>query len=236
MNTTDTTTNDRSADPTHLYVLLDRSGSMEAIKAEVVEGLNGFILGQQRAAPTPDSRSSSSTPRTRPRRSSTTSRSTGCARSPGTTSSHAAGRRCSTPPASSSARPGCAPTSGPPRATEDVVVVTVTDGQENSSREMTRERLRALVAERESAGWTFVYLSAGLDAYADAQAYGYAEGSIQSFAPDAEGAGLAFASLDVAIGTLRHRKRVGAPVPAAEVWQGDKPAEADRRAKRGDTR
>lgn len=237
MNTTDTTTNDRSANPTHLYVLLDRSGSMEAIKAEVVEGLNGFILGQQRRGADArltlvqfDTQDPAETivddlpiDRVRP------------------LAWHDFQPRGGTPLLDATGlligkarlRTNLRAAEGHP---EDVVVVTVTDGQENSSREMTRERLRALVAERESAGWTFVYLSAGLDAYADAQAYGYAEGSIQSFAPDAEGAGLAFASLDVAIGTLRHRKRAGAPVPAGEVWQGDKPAEADRRAKRGDTR
>src|SRR5689334_2274269 len=31
----------------HLYVLLDRSGSMESIRSEVLAGFNAFVAGQQ---------------------------------------------------------------------------------------------------------------------------------------------------------------------------------------------
>jgi Mg-chelatase subunit ChlD len=33
--------------PLHLFVLLDRSGSMEAIRSEVIGGFNAFVAGQQ---------------------------------------------------------------------------------------------------------------------------------------------------------------------------------------------
>lgn len=226
-----------AAHPTHLYVLLDRSGSMAAIKPEVIEGFNGFLVGQQRSGADArltlvqfDTINPAETviddipiAEVRP------------------LAWHDFEPRGGTPLLDATgmligrARMRSELRAAEGRA-EDVVFVTITDGEENASRELTRHRLKAILAEREQAGWTFVYLSAGLDAYADAASFGYRAASIQTFAPDAEGAGLAFGSLDTAVARLRDDKRAGrAPSPAG-VWQGDKPAEADRRAKRGDRR
>lgn len=51
---------------------------------------------------------------------------------------------------------------------DQVIVMIITDGQENSSREFTRERVRSLIAEQEAKGWTFLYLGANVDAFAEA--------------------------------------------------------------------
>jgi Mg-chelatase subunit ChlD len=53
-----------------------------------------------------------------------------------------------------------------------VVVVVMTDGFENASREFTREAVAAKIAEKEAAGWTIMYLGANQDAKAVAQAVG----------------------------------------------------------------
>ena len=79
-------------------------------------------------------------------------------------------------------------------------------------------------------------LSASLLPYDDATSFGYAPGSVQAWAPDAEGATLAFSSLSVAVGGLRSKVRAAAPVDRHEVFGGHKPAEVDRRRKRGDGR
>ncbi len=51
-----------------------------------------------------------------------------------------------------------------------VLVVVLTDGEENSSKEYDAARLAALVAEYEKRGnWTFVYLGAGHDTLLEAQ-------------------------------------------------------------------
>ena len=47
----------------------------------------------------------------------------------------------------------------------DVVVVMQTDGQENVSVEYTSADLALLVKEKEAAGWQFVFLGAGMDAF-----------------------------------------------------------------------
>lgn len=49
-----------------------------------------------------------------------------------------------------------------------VMVVVMTDGQENASREYTSARLRELTAEAQSRhGWSFVFLGANQDAFAE---------------------------------------------------------------------
>ena len=54
----------------------------------------------------------------------------------------------------------------------NVVVVMQTDGQENVSVEYTNADLAALIKEKDAAGWQFVFLGAGLDAFAAAREAG----------------------------------------------------------------
>ncbi|MCG8378351.1 MAG: VWA domain-containing protein, partial [Proteobacteria bacterium] len=54
----------------------------------------------------------------------------------------------------------------------NVVVVMQTDGQENVSVEYTNADLAALIKEKDQAGWQFVFLGAGLDAFAAAREAG----------------------------------------------------------------
>jgi hypothetical protein len=53
-------------------------------------------------------------------------------------------------------------------------IVILTDGHENSSREYTKAHIKDLITERQNAGWTFVYLGANQDAFAEAGALGIA--------------------------------------------------------------
>ena len=91
-----------------------------------------------------------------------------------------------------------------------------------------------LVRAKEAEGWTFVFLGAGLDAYAEAGGLGYDPRSVQSFAPDGD----------------RRRPRLRQPVRQdpglrgarcaaarrsiqGDFFEGDKPAEEDRTRRRG---
>jgi hypothetical protein len=112
---------------------------------------------------------------------------------------------------------------------ETVIFVTITDGEENASREFTRDDIRKLVAAREQQGWTFVFLSAGLDGYADAGGMGYSQRATQTWAPDAPGAALAFSSLSSATKVRRSMLRRSEKHDADDFFGGRKPAEADRR-------
>jgi uncharacterized protein YegL len=58
---------------------------------------------------------------------------------------------------------------------DKIITVIMTDGEENSSREWTLPAVRELVRNRESLGnWTFVFLGANLDAFAQGNALGVA--------------------------------------------------------------
>jgi hypothetical protein len=60
------------------------------------------------------------------------------------------------------------------RQNPKVVMVIQTDGQENSSVKHTWEELKQLVNEKTNAGWQFVFLGAGIDAYDQAAKMGIA--------------------------------------------------------------
>lgn len=58
-----------------------------------------------------------------------------------------------------------------------VIVVVMTDGKENASREWRVEQVRELVTrQQEQWNWTFLFLGANLDAVATAHSYGIARG------------------------------------------------------------
>ena len=67
----------------------------------------------------------------------------------------------------------------------NVIVVVVTDGEENSSREHTAETVKALIKDQqEKYGWEFIFLAAGQDAIATGAGYGFAAGNSMTFNAD----------------------------------------------------
>lgn len=61
------------------------------------------------------------------------------------------------------------------------ILAILTDGQENESKEFSREAIFALIKEREKAGWAVVYLGANQDAYAEGAAMGINVNNISNF-------------------------------------------------------
>lgn len=69
-----------------------------------------------------------------------------------------------------------------------VVVVIVTDGEENSSREFKSEDIKAMVALQESVyKWNFIYLGANQDAFSVAGNIGVSMGKAMNFTNDCAG-------------------------------------------------
>lgn len=102
------------------------------------------------------------------------------------------------------------------------VLVIITDGEENASRETTKERLQARIAEREARGnWTFTYLSAGMDAFADAAALGIRADNTQAYTGDQIGTTAAFLSASGATKGLR----MSASLSSGSFYGGQRHAE-----------
>jgi|APSaa5957512622_1039677.scaffolds.fasta_scaffold43895_2 Mg-chelatase subunit ChlD len=59
---------------------------------------------------------------------------------------------------------------------DQVLVIIVTDGQENTSKEYSKSTIQTLIADKEKGNWTFLYLGANVDAFAEARGLGVAKG------------------------------------------------------------
>lgn len=62
-----------------------------------------------------------------------------------------------------------------------ILVVVQTDGQENCSTEHSRTELAQLVKEKTTKGWGFVFLGAGIDAFAEAGGLGFSAQNTLSY-------------------------------------------------------
>jgi len=73
-------------------------------------------------------------------------------------------------------------TSEKPYGQDPVIMIIMTDGFENASREHTKDMITTEMKKREHAGnWTFVYLGADQDAWAIAGQLGFAQGNTMSY-------------------------------------------------------
>jgi hypothetical protein len=110
---------------------------------------------------------------------------------------------------------------------EDIIFVTITDGEENQSREFNLAQIRELVEKRTEEGWAFIYLSAGIDAYADAAQMGIHSGDTQQWKRDGKNARLAFSSTSDAISNMREKKRRMEDTVRGTAFETGKHAEED---------
>lgn len=154
---------------THITVLLDRTGSMQDIRADVVGGFNSFLAAQQSTdAPGTftlvqfDSQDPYEVLR----------QSVPIASMRPLALEHYQ-PRASTPLYDAMGRgildlelqlAQMAPAACP----QKIFFVVVTDGHENASTSFDRARVMALVAAKQALGWEFVFLSADLTAFDDA--------------------------------------------------------------------
>ncbi|MEY4633138.1 MAG: hypothetical protein RLZ18_510 [Actinomycetota bacterium] len=218
-----------AAKHTHLYILLDRSGSMSSIANDVIGGYNTFLREQKKdgadarvtlvqfdssnpqevvAAGIPIAEMVELTADTFiPRGSTPLLDATG--------KLIARARLNEELRQQNSLEP------------EEIVFVTITDGEENDSSEFTLAKIQKLIKKCEKDGWTFVFLSAALDAYGDAQRMGMKTGNIQAFSASADGANLAFDSLSDNISKIRAMKRMGVDTRDVDVFE-EKIAEIQR--------
>lgn len=93
------------------------------------------------------------------------------------------------------------------KGADKIIVVIVTDGQENSSREWSKDALHQAVEDKLKAGnWTFTYLGTQPETWDDASALGVAVGAVASYTPTMARA--AYACTSNAVHKLASSKRM----------------------------
>ena len=95
-----------------------------------------------------------------------------------------------------------------------VIVVVITDGLENASREYTAARVKEMTQHAEANGWRFVFLAANQDAFATASAYGISAQFASNFTADSIGTRSAYSAMSVNTSMLR-----SAPTPLFDQEQ-----------------
>ena len=213
----------------HIYFVLDRSGSMQSIASDVIGGFNSF-LGEQRADGADalmtlvqfDSQDSHEV----------LSDATPIGDVPGL-SAHTFVPRGATPLydamghtiADATIRAERRATAGEPA--EDILFVTFTDGLENQSVEYTRQQIFELITKRETAGWTFAFMGANQDSYAEGASLGYSAPSTQNWTATPEGTVAAMASMSSAVLRRRRMMRKAEAFDHRDFFESDAPADAE---------
>ena len=87
---------------------------------------------------------------------------------------------------------------------EKVMFVIITDGEENSSREYSSDKVKAQIErQKEKYSWEFVFLGANIDAVETASRFGIAPDRAQNYHADSEGTQLNFRVMSEAVASFR---------------------------------
>ena len=87
---------------------------------------------------------------------------------------------------------------------EKVMFVIITDGEENSSREYSAEKVKAQIERQKTKfGWEFIFLGANIDAVLTAGRFGIAPDRAIDYLADSEGTELNFKVMASAVATFR---------------------------------
>ena len=177
---------------TDIIAIIDRSGSMNAIKAATEEGFNGFVREQQstpgecalslyqfddRYEVVYEDRAIREVPpfELTPRAS--------------TALLDALGRTITARGAHYAGLPE-------EQRPEKVVVVVVTDGEENSSKEYTLATIKELVSrQKDTYQWQFVFLGANMDAVGEAVSMGFSADHAMTYGADEAGVMCSYGSV-----------------------------------------
>merc|ERR1712146_397638 len=118
---------------------------------------------------------------------------------------------------------------------EQIVIVTFSDGHENSSREHSRKSLFSRIEAKQKEGWTFVFLGANQDSYAQGGQLGYSKANIQNFAYDGKGTQKAWEAMGAATRGMRVKlfRRECGVYRNDDFFDGVKSAEADYNSRQG---
>ena len=189
-------------DATHIAVLLDRSGSMDAVKDETISGFNYFLKEQKAAGNNAsltlvqfDSESTDVVHEAKPVRDVPDLNGDTYQPRGSTPLLDALGQTINSTGRTLAAIPE---TNRP----DKVVFVVITDGQENASHKFTKSQVKEMINHQgEKYNWQFIYLGANQDAFAEAGAVGIAMANAANF--DAAYTDMAYASTSLNVARYR---------------------------------
>lgn len=108
---------------------------------------------------------------------------------------------------------------------EKVLVVIITDGEENSSREYSSEKVKAQIERQKTKyGWEFIFLGANIDAVETAERFGIDRDRAQNYHADGEGSRVVYESMAKA--TVAFRECAAMP----DDWNADIEADFKQRS------
>lgn len=89
------------------------------------------------------------------------------------------------------------------------IVVIITDGHENASREFSLKRVKAMIEhQKKKYGWEFLFLGANIDAVSAAADIGISADRSVNYMPDSVGTAMNFAAVDCAVRAVRCEKPI----------------------------
>ncbi len=198
-------------DYAHIHVILDRSGSMQDIRDDVVGGFNNYVE-QQKQAPGTTTLSLVQFDTQDPYEV-VHDFTLLAAIPPLTTKTYVP--RAGTPLLDALGR-GIADLEGrlgklaDDERPEHLFFVIITDGKENSSREYRRSQVEAMIRQKtEQDGWDFIYLSADFEAVQEARDLGFMPQKVLFFERSGNGVREAMTSAFTRMMEKRNRQRQG---------------------------
>jgi len=189
---------------THVCLVLDRSGSMQAIHDDALGGVNSYITSAKQDRALYESRFSMITFSSE---SVDTIRKNEVMETVKPISSEE--YRCGgwTPLYDAIGRGiGVLDEAMKDKVGGKAILVIMTDGQENASREFSHEKISALLKARQEQGWLVTFLGEGLEVSRQGTNLGTYAGSVAAYAG---GAGLRAAGRVLAASSLRYAKAEG---------------------------
>ncbi len=90
-----------------------------------------------------------------------------------------------------------------------VMVIVITDGYENASTVFTKQRIKEMIRHQEEVyKWRFVYLGANVDAFAEGHAMGYSANHIAGYAASAKGVRAMMRAVSASASAYRKGKEI----------------------------
>lgn len=92
---------------------------------------------------------------------------------------------------------------------EHTVFVITTDGMENASRKYSLPQIKAMIKQKESENWQFLFLGANINAVETASSMGISEDCAADYHSDTKGTAVMYQSLTEALHCVRTNQKLG---------------------------